>query len=63
MRALPQDGARRYIENVLEYTLACRQAQLDGTGQSEMVLIDEEAREGQKIAVGKLLDGGLYELR
>jgi HPr Serine kinase C-terminal domain len=63
LRTLGQDDARCYLENVLEYTLACRQAHLDGADQSEMVLIDEEAREEQKIAVGKLLGGGLYELR
>jgi hypothetical protein len=63
LRPFAKEDARRYLENILDYTLACRRVHLDAIRQSEMVLIDEEAREEQKIAVGKLLSAEIHELR
>jgi hypothetical protein len=58
-----RDEARRQLNDVLEYTLACKLPGEKAGGQSETMLIDREAREEQKMAVSKVLAGGVYELR
>jgi hypothetical protein len=62
LRALPKDQARLRLENVLEYTLACKRSSRSTGSQSEMVLADLEAREEQKAAIGELLAADVHEL-
>jgi HPr Serine kinase C-terminal domain len=62
LSALSKDHARLRLENVLEYTLACKGPSSNTGSQSGMVLADLEARQEQKAAIGKLLTAEVHEL-
>jgi len=58
----PRDEALRRLENVLEYTFACKPSVGSRGQQEEMALANPEAREEQKASIGELLTAGVYEL-
>ncbi len=60
LNVFPRDQARRRLENVLEYVLACQPA--SAKSHLEKALDNLDAREEQKASVGKLLNGGVHEL-
>lgn len=60
--AFPKDEARHRLEDVLEFTLACKLPSRTPGRHAEMALADQEAREEQKASLRELLAADTHEL-
>lgn len=63
LRTISKGEAFRRLDDVLDYTLACKYPTESVNARSERVLLDEKAREEQRASVRKLLVGGVHEMR
>jgi hypothetical protein len=60
LRDFPKEEARNRLEDVLEYTFACKPSAVGN--RNEMFLADPEARQEQKDSITRLLAAGVHEL-
>lgn len=60
--AFPKEEAQRRLDDVLEFTLACKLSSGSTEGKPELTLANPEAREEQRAAVRELLTADVHEL-